>query len=395
MSTCSNSVRWLKAIVALGACAACAMLLAAQPLAAQDTTLDPANSVKVDLPPDSPLDLISKDLGDSRATSRGGAIVLDLHMGLTLRNSGSKHIRGVTLLITAQEFAPGGKGSVARPSIDVAPGQTFTLPVDIRLVRPVQQTAGPLVHVQLDGVLFDDLTFFGPNKLNSQRALTFWEVEAQRDRTYFKQVFQARGESALGEEMRKSLARQADRTQLDVSLTRNGRAVGAAVPATDHVAQFAFLNLPNAPVQPVEGWAAISGNEARSPQIEVVNNSGKAVRYVEIGWLVKDKQGQEYLAGSVPASESTLLLPSGHRTRLLQDTALKFSRTGRPIEIQGMTGYVSEVEFADGHVWVPSRRDLDSSPLLRVTAPSPEEQRLADVYSKKGLAALVADLNRY
>src|SRR5580704_19293100 len=153
MSTCSNSVRWLKAIVAFGACAACAMALAAQPLAAQDTTLDPANSVKVDLPPDSPLDLISKDLGDSRATSRGGAIVLDLHMGLTLRNSGSKHVRGVTLLVTAQEFAPGGKGSVARPSIDVPPGETFTLTVDIRLVRPVQQAPGPLVHVQLDGVL--------------------------------------------------------------------------------------------------------------------------------------------------------------------------------------------------------------------------------------------------
>ncbi len=209
---------------------------ARMPLAAQETALDPANSVKVDLPSDSPLDLISKSLGDSRATSRGGAIVLDLHMGLTLRNSGSKHIRGVTLLVTAQEFAPGGKGSVARPSIDVAPGQTFTLPVDIRLVRPVQQTAGPLVHVQLDGVLFDDLTFFGPNKLNSQRALTFWEVEAQRDRAYFKQALQARGESGLGEEMRKSIARQADRPQLDVSLTRNGRAAGSAVPSTDHAA---------------------------------------------------------------------------------------------------------------------------------------------------------------
>ena len=49
-----------------------------------------------------------------------------------------------------------------------------------------------------------------------------------------------------------------------------------------------------------------------------------------------------------------------------------------------MTGYVSEVEFADGHVWVPSRRDLDSSPLLRVTAPSPEEQRLADIYLEEG-----------
>jgi hypothetical protein len=386
MFTCSSrKLRWfLAAFIACGV-----------PLAAQETSLDPANSVKVDLPSDSPLELISKSLGDSRATSRGGAIVLDLHMSLTLRNAGFKHIRGVTLLVTAQEFAAGGKGSVARPSIDVAPGQTFTLPVDIRLVRPVQQTAGPLVHVQLDGVLFDDLTFFGPNRLNSQRALTFWEVQAQRDRAYFKQALQARGESGLGEEMRKSLARQADRPQLDVSLTRNGRPSGSAVPATDRALQFAFLNLPNSPVQPLEGWAAISGNEARSPQIEIVNNSSKAVKYVEIGWLVMDKQGQEYMAGSVPASESAMLLPAGQHTKLLQDTALKFSHTGRPVEIEGMTGYVSEVEFTDGHVWVPSRHDLDSSPLLRVTAPSPEEQRLADIYAKKGIAAVIAELGRY
>ena len=370
-------------------------LVFAASLYAQSTTLDPSSSIKIDLPPDSPLNLISTTMGDSRATSRGGAIVLDLRMGLTLRNAGARHIRGVTLLITAQEFAPGGKGSVARPSIDVPPGENFTLPIDIRLVRPVRDTGGPLVRVQLDGVLFDDLSFYGPNKLNSQRALTFWEVEAQRDRAYFKQALQARGQTGLQQEILASMARQADRPQLDVSLSRNGRAVGAAVPATDHMAQFAFLNLPGAPVQPIEGWAAISGNEARSPQIEVVNNSGKPVRYVEIGWLVKDKQGREYLAGSVPASESAMVLPAGQRTRLQQDTALKFSRAGRPIEIDGMTAYVSEVEFADGHVWVPSRRDLDSSPLLRVTAPSPEEQRLADIYAKKGLPALVAELNRY
>jgi hypothetical protein len=364
-------------------------------LYAQDPALDTASSVKIDLPPDAPLNLISTTMGDSRATSRGGAIVLDLHMGLTLRNSGFKHIRGVTLLITAQEFAPGGKGSVARPSIDVSPGETFTLPIDIRLVRPVRETAGPLVRVQLDGVLFDDLSFFGANKLNSQRALTFWEAEAQRDRAYFKQALQARGETGLQREMLSSIAKQTDRPQLDVSLTRNGRAAGSLVPSTDHVAQFAFLHLPGAPVQPVEGWAAISGNEARSPQIEIVNNSGKPVRYVEIGWLVKDKAGREYLAGSVPGSESTMVLPSGQHTRLQQDTSLKFSKGGRPVEIDGMTAYVSQVEFADGRVWVPSRRDLDSSPLLRITAPSPEEQRLADIYSKKGIAALIAELNRY
>jgi hypothetical protein len=386
-----NKIFWLPVAALL----LVAMLVAAIPLAAQDTALDPASSVKIDLPADSPLTLISTSMGESRATARGGAIVLDLHMTLTLRNSGFKHVRGVTLLVTAQEFAPGGKGSVARPSIDVPPSQNFSVPVDIRLVRPVQQAGGPLVRVQLDGVLFDDLSFFGPNKLNSQRALTFWEVEAQRDRAYFKQVLQARGENGLRQEILASVAKQADRPQLDVSVSRNGRAAGAPVPAAEHMAQFAFLNLPNTPVKPVEGWAAIAGNEARSPRIEVINQSGKPVRYVEIGWLVKDKQGQEYAAGSVPASEAAMVLPAGRGASLLQDTALKFSRAGRPVEIESMTGFVSQVEFSDGHVWVPSRQDLGSSPLLRILAPSPEEQRLADLYSKKGLAALTAELNRY
>ena len=60
---------------------------------AQETALDPTSSIKIDLPADAPLSLISTTMGDSRATSRGGAIVLDLNMGLTLRNSGTKHIR--------------------------------------------------------------------------------------------------------------------------------------------------------------------------------------------------------------------------------------------------------------------------------------------------------------
>src|SRR5580658_2746558 len=98
-----------------------AIMVLALPLAAlleaQDV-LDPVSSVKIDLPSDSPVTLIQTGMGDSRATSRGGAIVLDLHMSLTLRNSAAKRVRGVVLLGTAQEFAPGGKGSVARPCID-------------------------------------------------------------------------------------------------------------------------------------------------------------------------------------------------------------------------------------------------------------------------------------
>jgi hypothetical protein len=364
-------------------------------LAAQDRPLDPLNSVKIDLQPDSPLSLISMSMGDSRASTRGGAMVLDLHMELKLRNAGFRRVRGVTLLITTQEFAPGGKGSVARPCIDVAPTQEFTVPVDLRLVRPVQQLAnGPLVRVQLDGVLFDDLSFYGPNKLNSQRSMTFWETEAQRDRAYFKHVLKAQGERGLQDEMLLSMAKQADHSRLDVALNRNGRAVGSIVSSNEHITPFAFLKMPSAPVQPVQGWAEISGNEARSPEIEVINQSAKAVRYVEIGWMVKDTEGHDYLAGSVPGSSTTMVLPPGQHSRLLPDTTLKFSRTGHPVDIKGMTGFVSQVEFADGKVWVPSREELKSSG-LRIMAPSPEEQRLADIYRNQGLPALVAELSKF
>ena len=93
---------------------------------------------------------------------------------------------------------------------------------------------------------------------------------------------------------------------------------------------------------------------------------------------MKDQQGREFLAGSVPAAEGDLFLPPGRTGRVLQDTALRFSRNaGEPVSIASMTGFVSQVEFADGTAWVPNRLALQLSGLLRMVAASPEEQRLA------------------
>ena len=393
------------------------LLLMALPAAgllhAQATANDASSSVKIDLPADSPVTLISYSMGQTRVTARGGAMVLDLDMSLTLRNNdpGARSVRDVMLLITAQEFTPGGKGSVARPSIDVPAGQNFTLPIKLRLIRPVQQANGP-VRVQLDGVLFNDLSFYGPNRLNSQRAMTLWEVEAQRDRAYYKQILQAKGEGVLQKEILNGMKMASERPQLDVALSHTGRTVGSAAAnfAADTTpadkAHFAFLEFPDSPVLAVQGQADIKGNEVRSPWIEVQNlDKKKAVRYVEIGWVVKDKEGNEYLVGSVPGSGVSALntsgagpnavIQAGQRGRLEPDATLKFSHAGRPVAIDGMTGFVSQVEFADGKVWVPSRKDLDSSPLLRSMSPSTEEQRLLDIYAKQGLNALVADLAKY
>jgi hypothetical protein len=358
-------------------------------LGAQDATLDPRSSIDIKLPPDSPVVLLSTN-SDSHAAPRGGAMVIDLHMALSLRNSSSRNIRGVTLLVTAQEVTPGGKASVAVPSLNVAPGQAFPVRIDLRLLRPLQAGAGPLVQVSLDGVLFEGFDFYGPNRLNSRRSMTVWEMEAERDRRYFKSVLASAGAEGVRREMLDSLARQAERPRIDVRVSRGGRAVGSAA-EPEHTARFAFLKMPDAPVEAIDGWAGIAGNEARAPNIQVLNRSSRPVRYVEIGWILKDQQGHEFLAGSVPAAEADLFLPPGRKGRVLQDTALRFSRNaGEPVSIASMTGFVSQVEFTDGEVWVPSRSSLPP-----VVAPSPEEQRLADLYRTKGLNAVVEELRKF
>jgi hypothetical protein len=374
------------------------VLLAAGPagLPAQEAPLEAGSSIKIDLPDNAPVALAGPiSMGESRAAARGSAMVVDLHMALSLRNTTTKRIAGVTLLVTAQEFAPGGKGSVATPSLSVGPGEAFPMRVDLQLLRPAQMASGPLVRVTLDGVLFQDLSFYGPNRLDSKRSLTAWEMEAQRDRQHFKSVLAAHGTQGLQQEMLASLARQGERPRLNVAVSR-GRAVSSAALGAEQTAQFAFLQFPDSPVEPVEGWAQIAGNEARAPRIEVRNRSQKPVRYVEIGWVVKDRQGRQFMAGSVPASDPDLYLPPGKTGRVLQDATMRFTRNaGEPVFIQGMAGFVSQVEFADGKVWVPDRRNLSAAALLTVVAPSPEEQRLTGIYRNKGLPALVAELNKF
>jgi hypothetical protein len=349
--------------------------------------------VKVNFPNDSPVALVSADWGESRTEARGGALLLDLHTSLSLRNTGQARIRGVALLVQAQEVTPGGKASVTVPSLDVGPGESFPIRVDLRLLRPMFG-GGALAEITLDGVLFENLSFYGPDRLNSRRAMTVWELEARRDRRYLKSILEARGPAGLRQEALGVLARLADRPQLDVQVIPHWRTTTAA--AQERSLDFACLHLPDAPLEPVGGLARVVGGEARAPRIEVVNRSSRAIRYFEIGWIIKDRQGREFLAGSVPATESGLHLAPGAKSQVSEGAALRFSRgTGQPVQIEGMTAFVTQVEFADKTIWIPSREALDTPRFRAVLAPSPEEQRLADLYRKKGLAALVGELKKY
>jgi len=376
-------------------CAAALGLLGVAILPAQDAPL-PLGSVHINFPPDSPIAVMSSTTGESRTAARGAALVVDLHMALTLRNIGQNRIHGITLRVVSQEVTLGGKASVSLPSLNVGPGEVFPLRIDQQLIRPTQVAGGPLVEVTLDGVLFQDLSFHGPDRLNSRRTMTAWELEAQRDREHFKRILAQSGPAGLKQAVLASLSRQAERPRLDVRVVKRGPAVtSAASAAPERTEQFAFLQFPDSPIQPIGGWAQVAGNQARAPQVEVRNKSDKPVKYVEMGWLVRDSSGQEYLAASLPTAEPDLYLPAGTTARVMQDTQLTFSRAGKPVNVQSMVGFVSQVEFADGKVWVPSRQSLDMDVLPKVLAPSPEEQNLTNIYVRKGLDALVLELKKY
>src|SRR5205085_5301516 len=104
-----------------------------------------------------------------------------------------------------------------------------------------------------------------------------------------------------------------------------------------------------------------------------------------------------FMAASDPASApSELYLPPRQTARVLQDSSLRFTRNaGEPVPISSMTAFVSQVEFDNGKIWVPARESLQNLQLLRVHAPSTQEQWLLDLYRKKGLNALVEELNKF
>src|SRR6185369_1193931 len=264
-----------------------------------------------------------------------------------------------------------------------APGETFPIRIDLRLMRPLQSGNGAMVHVGLDGVLFDDLSFFGPNTLNSRRSMIVWELEARRDRQYFRQVMERAGTEELRKVFLDSLNRQAERGTSDARVAQAGRSTNGG---GDRSVQFAFLEMPNAPVEISGGKVSVSGDEMRSPKIAMQNLSDRPIRGMEVGWVVKDQHGKQFVAASMPLEIS---LAPRQSTVVVQDGAFKFSQgNGEPISIGSMTGFVNSIEFADGRLWIPERSG-------KVMTASPEEQRLSELYRSKGLNAVAEVLRRF
>lgn len=340
-------------------------------------TPEAGRTFKVNLPQDSPLALVSADWGSSRATARGGAMEVQIHSTLQFRNSSPRRLRGVSLLVLAQQVAPGGKASVTVPALDVAPGEQFPVRVDLALMRPLAAPGGEaLVEIGLDGVLFDDMSFYGPDRLKTRRMLIAWDLEARRDRRALLAALKAGGPEALRSRLLSILARAAQ-PQGELRAARSLPATNA--PETP--VEVAFAAQPGAPVELLNGAARLAGAEARAPSFDVVNRSGRTIKFVEVYWLLKSHSGQLLPAGTLPAE---VVLKAGERSTVSRSGALRLSQP-----IDGLTGFLNAVEFENGEMWVPPR--TSDGPLA--AAVSGEERRLAELYRRRGLDAVIDQLN--
>jgi hypothetical protein len=349
--------------------------------------------LKVGFARDSPVLLVSFTLGPTTARPRGMSMALDLHASLVLRNTGAKPISGLTLRVEAQDLTPEGKGSVTVPSLTVQPGEVFPVRIDMELLRPftVGKNEGALVQVSLDCALFKDLTAYGPDSLGSRRALLVYELEARRDRRYLANLLETQRLAQLREELNFGLPDFSPQ-QLGLELLREPR--GAS--RREQPLTVGAVSFPSSPVQTVSGAARVAGNEVRGPQIDVRNNSQKMVRSIDMGWIVRDDRGRDFVAGSVPARMQLGPVQTGTMT---EPGTLRFSHpTGQPMIIDALMAFVNDVEFADGKLWIPTRTDIEaatSDPVLRrALGASPEQRRLADVYRRKGISGLAEELRR-
>lgn len=349
--------------------------------------------LNVEFPRDSPVGVISFSLGDSTASVRGISLAMGLHTSLTLRNNSGKPLRALTLLVQAQDLTPAGKASVTVPSLNIMPGEIFPVRLDLELLRPFSstRTGSALVEVTLDCVLFDDLSSYGPDKLHSLRSLLVYQWQARRDRRYFRALMETGQTAKLQEEMNFGLP-DARPPELGFELLSDIRRVSA----NSRALPLAFVPFPDAPVELLKGDARVYRNEVHTPELDLQNLTHKTLESVELGWILHDNDGRDYMAGSLPAN---VQIGPVQQARVLQGTVLRFSHSsGRPVLVDGVTAFVSNVQFSDGGLWIPSRADISQSnldpALKRAIVSSPEQQRLTEIYRRKGMNALAAELKK-
>jgi hypothetical protein len=218
-----------------------------------------------------------------------------------------------------------------------------------------------------------------------------YELQARRDRHYLTALLESGKLAQLREELNFGL-QDITPQQLGLELLH------APSPTRDREQPLSVgtVSFPSSPVKAIGGAAQVAGSEVRFPEVEVRNTSQRIVRSIDMGWIVRDEKGRDYVAGSVPAAIELQPVQTGKMT---EQGTLRFSHlTGQPMSIGALLAFVSDVEFLDGKLWIPSRGDIEKAtddPILRrALASSPEEQRLSEIYRHKGMSGLAEELHK-
>lgn len=368
--------------------AALAVACTIQPVQAQ------VPQVAVDIPDGVPLRVAAQDFSDSEFEVRGGAIVIHLSGSVHFRHYGAEPVRAIALRVAAGEETLGGRAAVTMPSLHAARDESFEVPFNLRLVRPLSAGQGPAVRIEPDAVLFASLAAVGPDRLDSIRKLTVLEMEARRDREHFLALWQRGGKPALTAAMQASLRRQAARPRLEVRLAGQGP---STVPASAPVREMevAVVNQPDAPLILESGSARVRGSISDAPRFLLRSRGGRAVRHFDIGWLVRDGAGSLYSVGSAPITGRAGVAGSQAQETTGAGRFLIRPASGGEPSIDTMLAYLRSAQFDDGTVWVPSRETLEVSQLAEAVPVSAEEQRLSQLYRERGADAAAEELRKF
>lgn len=366
-------------------------------------SIDPRSFIHVDLPDDSPFEVVRLDYGSTRITRRESSLQLELNLALTLRNRSGKPVEGVALALGSLKET-GALGLSAISGIRLERGEVYTVPAKMQadFRWPERQTAGgprpSSIGLRLDAVLFSDGTGYGPDVTRTLSAMRLTQAESSRERRFFEALYNTGGmqrvipalERWAGEASRAAAA-DAERAPRVVGGPAGQRARSAAQPIT-----FRTIRFPGAPVEIVGAAARGFSMGIVDPSVEIRNVSGKRIADVQLTWLVRDARGVEYRVATLsesarPRPDQRFALNPGDHATLSYPSVIEIGATTLAPVVSGKV-YLRGVQYSDGSYWVPDRPALESAGLPTSITLSPEVIRLFHVYRARGAPSLLAEI---
>lgn len=348
-----------------------------------------APSLRLNLPNDTPVLLESFDVGTGAQHQRGFPGAGRFDAALKLRNIASKTIVGIVFTINYDALGHLPAASVITTGLHVPPAAEFPLHMSLQTAQGTRMALNSpaSLNVSLDCVLFSDLSFYGSDPLHERDNLIVYELQARRERSYVGELIKADRLPEVREE-------------LNFGLPPEPPAWVLTLAAEPKVVRGKTLTLQplveDSPVQMSSGTIQVNGGRFWGPEFEVhVRATPVVPSSVDVALIIADQRGREAVAAILPFTLNGAKGESTVRCSLAGEASALDSV---PVLIRKCYAFISDIKFVDGSVWIPGRADLEKASdgsLLSALASCPERQRLADVFRRGGIEAVMSDLKQF